>query len=396
MTFALGPSAGWALYLGMGMVATVNPCGFAMLPAYLSYFLGVEGRADESARAGFGEALRVTAAVAGGFLAVFAVAATIVEAVGGAVVYENMPWVSIVIGVTLAASIASTATFVINPGFVFAHGISALMHLGVAAGLGIVTGLVVLSVGFRRIGEKTAAITLPQWIGQRYGSKALAVFFAALNLLSITFIVLIVGGISIVMQQVMGLTNLEAVALTIVFVFSYIFVGGTYAHAYTNTLQGAIMAAVTVVILASGLSFFGDGFFAKIGSADPNLLRIVNPASALFNDFFSVFVCGFVIGFALGTACGLLNGYLVTLLRRGDVLQHQHHVGCARLDGGVVALFNLVLNAVHASPTEGAVRIIAARDAAARGDRRRGRRFPPPRPSRCSAARSAGRDSSSR
>ena len=26
-----------------GMVATVNPCGFAMLPAYLSYFLGIEG-----------------------------------------------------------------------------------------------------------------------------------------------------------------------------------------------------------------------------------------------------------------------------------------------------------------------------------------------------------------
>ncbi|MFN7150094.1 MAG: cytochrome C biosynthesis protein, partial [Microthrixaceae bacterium] len=26
------------------MVATVNPCGFAMLPAYLSYFLGLEVR----------------------------------------------------------------------------------------------------------------------------------------------------------------------------------------------------------------------------------------------------------------------------------------------------------------------------------------------------------------
>ncbi|MGI8711506.1 MAG: cytochrome c biogenesis CcdA family protein, partial [Acidimicrobiales bacterium] len=24
------------------MVATVNPCGFAMLPAYLGYFLGLE------------------------------------------------------------------------------------------------------------------------------------------------------------------------------------------------------------------------------------------------------------------------------------------------------------------------------------------------------------------
>jgi len=31
-----------ALAFTTGMLATVNPCGFAMLPAYLSYFLGVE------------------------------------------------------------------------------------------------------------------------------------------------------------------------------------------------------------------------------------------------------------------------------------------------------------------------------------------------------------------
>ena len=31
-----------ALAFSAGMVATVNPCGFAMLPAYLSYFLGLE------------------------------------------------------------------------------------------------------------------------------------------------------------------------------------------------------------------------------------------------------------------------------------------------------------------------------------------------------------------
>ena len=37
----------FAYALTAGMVATVNPCGFAMLPAYLSYFLGVEGQADD-------------------------------------------------------------------------------------------------------------------------------------------------------------------------------------------------------------------------------------------------------------------------------------------------------------------------------------------------------------
>ena len=38
----VGPDQAWAWWLALGMVATVNPCGFAMLPAYLSYFLGLE------------------------------------------------------------------------------------------------------------------------------------------------------------------------------------------------------------------------------------------------------------------------------------------------------------------------------------------------------------------
>jgi len=222
------------------------------------------------------------------------------DIVSFAVGSRDMPaWV---VGITLAASIASTATFVINPGFVFVHGVSALMHLGVAAGLGITAGLIVMSVGFRRIGAKSAAITLPQWIGQRYGSRALTIFFAATNLLSLTFVVLIVGGISIVMQQVMGLTNLEALTITIVFVFSYIFAGGTWAHAYTNTLQGTIMVAIALVILASGARHLSDGvgpFIDRVAAVDPNLVLAINPESALFSSPFAVWVCGLIVGFAL-------------------------------------------------------------------------------------------------
>lgn len=206
----------------------------------------------------------------------------------------------VVVGITLAASIASTATFVINPGFVYVHGVSALMHYGVAAGSGVILGLLLLSGGFRRIGERTRAITLPQWVGQRYGSTFLTVLFAAVNLLSLFFMVLIVGGVSIVMQQTLGLTNLESLILVIGFVFGYTFVGGTYAHAYTNTLQGIIMAAVALVIVASGLPLLAEGgFAARIAAHDPDLLRLVNPTSSLYGSFFSVWVSGFVVGFAV-------------------------------------------------------------------------------------------------
>jgi cytochrome c biogenesis protein CcdA len=96
----IGPDQAWAWYLTLGMVATVNPCGFAMLPAYLSYFLGLEDSDAEVPRASVAQAVRVTAAVASGFMAVFALAGLAVR-LTSLPVYEVAPWISIVIGLGL-------------------------------------------------------------------------------------------------------------------------------------------------------------------------------------------------------------------------------------------------------------------------------------------------------
>jgi len=208
----------------------------------------------------------------------------------------------IVVGVTLAASIASTATFVINPGFVYVHGLSAFLHFGVAAGAGIVAGLVLLSLGFRHLGETNDALTLPQWIGECYESKAMTTFFAGVNLLYLMFVVLIVGALSIVMQETLGLSNTVSLVVIIGFVFSYIFVGGTYAHAYTNTLQGIFMTVIAAVVVASGFHLVAGGWesvASSLAAQDPQLIASVNPSSELFGSTFSVYVAGFVIGFAL-------------------------------------------------------------------------------------------------
>ena len=57
---------GWGLLaplgfaFAVGMASAVNPCGFAMLPAYLSYFMVLEGaEEDEETGAGVGQALKV-------------------------------------------------------------------------------------------------------------------------------------------------------------------------------------------------------------------------------------------------------------------------------------------------------------------------------------------------
>jgi len=207
----------------------------------------------------------------------------------------------IVAGMTIAASLASTATFVINPGFIYVHGVSAFVHLGLAAFLGMATGLLVVCGPFRRRGAASGALTVPQWIGQRYGSSTLRAYFAFINLLSLAFVVLIVGGLATIMQATLGLGYRTALVLVVTIVVGYVLAGGAYANAYASTFQTALKAVVAVMIVGSGLGYLADpaGALARLAAIDPHLTAAVNPVSALFGTWFSVYASGFVIGFAL-------------------------------------------------------------------------------------------------
>lgn len=203
------------------------------------------------------------------------------------------------VGITLAASIASTATFVINPGFVYVHGLSAYLHFGVAGSLGILAAFLILSRGFLRLGEQAHAVTIPDWIYHRYQSRGFSLFFAFINLLSVSFVVLILVGCSLLMTGIFPIEQKTALILVLVFVFSYVLMGGTYAHAYTNTLQGIMMILVTVLLFVQGLKYFDDGFFESIRAIGQSYGSTFNDQSNLYYDFFSVFGSGFIVTFAL-------------------------------------------------------------------------------------------------
>ena len=88
-----------AYAFGVGMVATVNPCGFAMLPAYLSFFLGLE-EADDDTRGSVLHALVIGATVTAGFLLVFGVLGILLDGALSSL-QDWLPWVTIVLGVLL-------------------------------------------------------------------------------------------------------------------------------------------------------------------------------------------------------------------------------------------------------------------------------------------------------
>lgn len=239
-------------------------------------------------------------------------------------------------GLTLGACLASTATFVINPGFVYAYGLPALLALTLPLFAGVFFGLWVLGPGFRRHGA--TATTLPVWLGERYGSSALRAWFALLCLLHVFYVVLIVVGAAYVMSATMGVSYQVAVGVVVCVVFSYVFLGGTYAHAYTNTAQGLVMLVVACLIFVFALRDLGDPrqALAALASQDAYLVGLTHPESPFYRHWVEVLVCPFVIGFALVAQPHLLVKTLY-LQRTRDLLAF----GATGL--GCFVVFSLVL-----------------------------------------------------
>ena len=91
-----------------GMVAAVNPCGFVMLPAYLTIYLRDESdiEADESAswlgtaKRGW-KAVYVSLAMGLGFVALFGAAGVLVTT-SQELVRDALPWIGFVLGIVMA------------------------------------------------------------------------------------------------------------------------------------------------------------------------------------------------------------------------------------------------------------------------------------------------------
>lgn len=103
-----------------GLLATVNPCGFAMLPAYISYYLATAderpaplslatgatapGTQVQTAAAGtlarLPRALLVGGALTAGFVVLFGLAGTAIS-LGAYALVRAMPWIGLLIGAGL-------------------------------------------------------------------------------------------------------------------------------------------------------------------------------------------------------------------------------------------------------------------------------------------------------
>jgi sodium/pantothenate symporter len=214
----------------------------------------------------------------------------------------NIAFSPVAVGLALAASTTSAATFIINPGLVAYFGLSAVFALCVVLPISMGLSLIVLTKGFRKYGGAVRALTLSQWVGQRYRSRGFAVFFALMSLLLVTFIVMILVGLTKVIAASLALDEVAVLAVLVAFSFGYMMFGGANSMVYTNTVQALIMIVVAVILLGSGYEHLAGGFgglVERLRAVDPDLAGLYNPASPLFRDGFEVVFCTLVVGAAI-------------------------------------------------------------------------------------------------
>ena len=129
-----------------GTVATVNPCGFALLPAYLARRVGTEDGARRNGDA-VGRALLVGGVTTAGFMLVFGTIGTAIS-LGARELIHALPWAGLTIGVLLVLA-----------GLAVVTGRHLRLPLpGVSARRGGLAGDVLFGIGY---GTASLSCTLP-------------------------------------------------------------------------------------------------------------------------------------------------------------------------------------------------------------------------------------------
>ncbi|MDP6102281.1 MAG: cytochrome c biogenesis protein CcdA [Dehalococcoidia bacterium] len=99
----LGLLAPLGFAFAAGMASAVNPCGFAMLPAYLGLYLGTNEQTNGNVHPikHISKGFQVGASVTAGFIVLFGIAGIIIGLGARAIVVNILPWLGLVIGAAM-------------------------------------------------------------------------------------------------------------------------------------------------------------------------------------------------------------------------------------------------------------------------------------------------------
>lgn len=212
------------------------------------------------------------------------------------------PWL---IGISFGATYSSANLFIGVPGWAYMYGTPVLWYTLGCFGITWV-GLLLVTKKFWEQGQKNeGSLTLPQWLGNRYNSKALQVIVALLILFNIYYIVAQNVGLATMFETIIGIPYYWGILFGVTLTILYISMGGAYAQLITDGIQGIVMSVISVLLFLSLFWTIGGGWgtlgnlTGQLHNADPALTAYTAAGSPFYSGFAIMAIQWFLLSFVL-------------------------------------------------------------------------------------------------
>ncbi len=216
-----------------------------------------------------------------------------------------------IVGITWAATFMSAGTFLGLPGLAYKNGMTQLWyHMG--HWFPAILMLVLVAKGYRRIADRTDSLTLPDWLADVYQSKTIRLLIGLVCLCNIVPLATQFVGVGTLMNVTLGIPYKTGVLIGVVVVMVYLFLGGTYAHIYTNVIQGGMMCLLAITVILTGFYLFGDIFTElppMLAAIDPPFVQPLQPNDVAFATPLAI------SGIFIANACWSLNPQLMNKIQ---------------------------------------------------------------------------------
>ncbi len=190
------------------------------------------------------------------------------------------------------------------PGLALATGFSAIWS-AIGCAIGIFASWTLVAKRLRIQTEKLGALTLPDYFEARYQDKShlLRIISMAVIVFFFTFYVsaqfLAAGK---VLHTTFGIEPIHGMIIGAVIILFYTIMGGFFAVAWTDLVQGILMAGAMILLPVAGWIALGgtEGIVSAIRDIDPNLLLVTQGKTG------HALVMGLIIG-SLGIGLGYVG-----------------------------------------------------------------------------------------
>jgi sodium/pantothenate symporter len=196
-----------------------------------------------------------------------------------------------ILAMTMVATYGSASSFIGGPGIAYTQGLGWVLLAMAQLATGYFT-LMVLGKKFAIISRRYKAITLIDFLKERYQSKAVVLISAASIIIFLfsSMTAQWIGGA----RLVESLTGLSYTTALLIFAFSvlvFVIVGGFRAVAITDTIQGVVMFGGTLILLIATIKAGGGipKIISDLAAENPNLISPFGADRSLTPAFVSSF-----------------------------------------------------------------------------------------------------------